>query len=241
MTMSVPPQRVGRIQEIIADILARPHRVQKREITSLAGVLQSAARVMRPTKPFVQRLYDAAKGNLDEFIELPREIVEDLSWWLVNITKFSSQPLRALPPILFLNEISRNTDASFTACAGVLGVKAWRHAWTEKERAWLIEHHGIAAAEAYAVLIHCIRNRELFAGHSVQLCCDNTNVVFALNNGSTRNRYLLAVIRKLAEIQLENNFVLSLVYVRSVDNVVADLFSRLDRSVQVEGCEVWAE
>ena len=54
----------------------------KREVLSLVGTLQHAARVIRPGRTFVSRMYSTAAKvkELDNFTRLNKEFQSDLYW-----------------------------------------------------------------------------------------------------------------------------------------------------------------
>ena len=56
----------------------------KVEVQSLAGILQHAAKVVRPRRCFIRQIYELAKikGGPNQRVRLNREIRSDIEWWV---------------------------------------------------------------------------------------------------------------------------------------------------------------
>ena len=86
MEARLPEDKLKRTQSIIQEWLGKKN-AKKREILSLVGVLQHAAKVVRPGRTFVSRMYiTAAKvSELDHFTCLNKEFRSDLYWWHISV------------------------------------------------------------------------------------------------------------------------------------------------------------
>lgn len=82
MEARLPKDKLDRIRTTIREWLNK-RSATKREILSLVGVLQHAAKVVRPSRTFVSHMYAVAAKvqKLDCFTHLNEEFQSDLHWW----------------------------------------------------------------------------------------------------------------------------------------------------------------
>ena len=82
MEARLPVEKLTRIQATTQQLLRRKS-VTKHEILSLVGLLQHAAKVVRPRHTFVSRMYSVAASvqELDYFTRLNKEFQSDVHWW----------------------------------------------------------------------------------------------------------------------------------------------------------------
>ena len=66
-------------------------KATKREILSLVGLLQYAAKVVHPGRTFVRRMYSVAARvpELDYYTHLNKDFRSDLSWWEVFLNSWN--------------------------------------------------------------------------------------------------------------------------------------------------------
>jgi len=78
----LPADKFSRVQQAVAQWLDRKNAT-KREILSLMGQLQHAAKVVRPGRTFVARMYATATrlSQLDFYARLNNGFRSDLWWW----------------------------------------------------------------------------------------------------------------------------------------------------------------
>ena len=70
METRLPPDKLGRIQELLKTWLSRK-KANKRQILSLVGTHQHATKVVRPGRSFVSRMYSMA-AKLGEIYYITR-------------------------------------------------------------------------------------------------------------------------------------------------------------------------
>ena len=85
----------------------------------------------------------------------------------------------------------------------------------------------IAYRELLAVVTVCACWGKLLSGRKVLLECDNSSVVFCVNQGTSKSPAVMTLIRQLFFIAARYNFDLRLTHVAGVLNVAADLLSSL--------------
>ena len=82
MQLRLPEEKLRRVQATVGEWLGRKAG-RRRELESLVGLLQHAAKVVRPGRRFVRRIIAvmATVKDRDRFVRLNAEIRSDLYWW----------------------------------------------------------------------------------------------------------------------------------------------------------------
>ena len=90
MEARLPEEKIVRIQATIHEWLGKK-KATKREILSLVGLLQHAAKVVCPGRTFVRRMYSVAARvpELDYYTCLNKEFHSDLSWWHIFLSSWN--------------------------------------------------------------------------------------------------------------------------------------------------------
>ena len=115
---SVPSAKVEKVLDLISNILDSPHPVTARHISRLTGSLISMSLALGPIARLRTRhLYALASNasSLSTRLQLPREALDELSFWRENFSSLSSSPIwRPSPKI----EVLTFSDASSTGWGG---------------------------------------------------------------------------------------------------------------------------
>ena len=94
LQLRLPDEKLTRLKAELAKCVHH-HSVSKRELQSLVGLLQFVTKVIRPGRPFLQRLY--AMQNIgthsDYFIRLNQPARADVIWWHVFASKWNGVSL----------------------------------------------------------------------------------------------------------------------------------------------------
>lgn len=246
MEAQAPSDKLARLRCTIDDILLR-RKASKRELQSLAGLMNFTAKVIRGARTFLRRILDVINGlRRPHFrVRLTHPMKQDLLWWRSFMHVFNGKvPLvsRHLRPTVHVF-----TDASFdgygayvNGCQWLAG--AWRqsaanrvHASITNSTHWLgvpedvpmSTLDNINCLELYAVL----QSARLWAPHwinqRVLIHTDNTQVMYAINKGTCRNTASMTWLRELFWLSACYNFHLSCTHVKGQDNVASDCLSRL--------------
>ena len=197
----------------------------KRKLLSLLGKLVFMCRVIQPGRIFVRRLFSASTRVkvLHHKVKLCREALKDIEWWVTFIKIWNGKSLFYEDNWVLSSNLSLATDASN------LGMGAtFRNAW------WLspfsAEHLAfpIAWRELLAIVVACRVWGHQLSSKRVIIECDNSAVVFSVNNGTSKNRPIMSLIRDLFFVCSYFCFDIRLKHVPGVLNVGPDLLSRLD-------------
>ena len=200
-------------------------KATKREILSLVGLLQHAAKVVLPGRTFVRRMYaTAAKVHeLHHYTRLNVEFRSDLVWWftfLKDWNRVSFMQLQKELPIY--PEAVVQTDASGSHGCGAFCEGRWLQ-WK-----WPLEWVPLAimVKELVPIIFSCAVWGPVLARKRVLFQCDNTGVVAAIQKGSSKDPFAMLLLRALWFFVVHYDIALSIEHIPGVKNDTADQLSR---------------
>lgn len=221
--LSLPPVKLSELVELVE---SWQHRKQctKRQLLSLIGKLCFAARVVPAGRFFLRRLIDlscTAKA-LHHHIHLNTDARADITWWLNLLPSWNGKSI-FLEPVWTTNErINLYTDASGTLGYGAYYQGAWLRAdWLPDQASYDIQWK-----ELYAILIAAITWGHKWSGLKIRFNCDNSAIVQSWAKGSSRNRDVMSLLRRLFLVAARGQFTISMAHIPGCRNVLADALSR---------------
>ena len=223
MEARLPDDKLQRTQQMVEEWLMKKNAT-KREILSLVGVLQHAAKVVRPGRTFVIRMYATAARirELDYFTRLNKEFRSDLHWWHAFLTSWNGRSLLQWHSQINSPHTSIATDASGSWGCGAFWDGKWiQWQWPPE---WLPA--SIMAKELAPVILCCAVWGPQLSKKHVLLLCDNSSVVQAINKGSAKQDIVMHLLRSLWFFVAHFNMHMSAVHVPGTNNSTADCLSR---------------
>ena len=151
MQMSLPLDKVIELRELLEQW--RGDKVKSlKEIESLAGHLQFAAKVVRPGRCFVRQIYQLSKlaRRPEHLVRLNKEVRSDLSWWRIFMKDWNGLSLfwksrRSHP------DVTVWSDASGSWGCGALTEREWlQYQWTSDAG---IRRYSIAVLELVPIVL----------------------------------------------------------------------------------------
>ena len=220
MSMEVPP---AKMQEILTELKRWKslNRASRRDIESLIGKLQFAARCVRAGRVFLARLINWLKfTDREGTFEIPKEARKDIEWWdqfMVGYNGVSIMWLQAEPEVDKLLA----TDANLTGFGGISDQAYFKGTFPEH-----LKGKNIATLELWAVLIALEIWKDKFRGQFFWIHVDNEAVATVLNTGASRNTELQDLLRRIAYIAATHQFVIRAKHISGVSNRIPDWLSR---------------
>ena len=217
--LSLPPIKLRRLQQEVSRWMDRSD-CQRRELESLIGTLQHAAKVIHPGRSFVRRLIDLLKHfrRARHPIRLNKEHRADLLWWRTFAERWNGVSYFPPPPSIAV-EFASDASGSW-GCGAWCQSQWWQLRWPEGlER-------DIAFKELFAVVLAAAVWGRGWCGERVRGHCDSQVATDVLRARSSRNPELMHLLRCLFFIEAEHKFVLSVVHIAGVANDLADDLSR---------------
>lgn len=210
--------------ELHAKLTAFLHRCRasKKQLQSLAGLLNWAAQVVRGGKFFLRRILDALKclKNGKHKIKLSHAFKLDVQWWLTYLFRFNGVSYYNEGPVQVAH-----ADASNNA-AGIFWRGDWQYISWEKEWPRAQSLH-INYKEVLAIVLAVKRWAPVWANSTVYIHTDSMVAKGILNKGRCHNDFVMEVLRNMFWLTVCFNVKLIFVHVPGVLNVIPDSISRL--------------
>jgi hypothetical protein len=216
---------------------ARIDRCSLRFLLSLIGKLSWATRVIRAGRTFLRRLINycarlqSKVKNLECQVAISKECRKDLTWWWCFLQQYDhSQRMPIEEPMsIEAAKLHLFTDASELGAGAVFGDQWWSHCWQSEELLLAQRKKRISMPylECRSLLLavstwcHCFRHQHLV------FHIDCQPIESAVLKGDSREQELMQLIRCLSYLAATHQFLYTLVHVPGINNVAADLLSRL--------------
>lgn len=220
----LPADKLNKCRMLLAGFL-QCRKATLRQIQSLVGLLNFAATVVRPGRPFMRRLIDLTIGlrKPHHRRRITDQVKEDLTVWARFLNEYNGRSFFISDRFLSSATLHFFTDASTTRGFGAVFGSHWTFGpWLEE-----FQSYNIAVLEFYPIVlaIHLwgseIRNR------SVVCHTDNMSIMHVINNQTSKNPMLMNLLRRLVLKCLRLNVVLLAQHIPGLSNIQADLLSRL--------------
>jgi len=227
MEARLPEDKLARIQQLLATWLTKKNAT-KREILSLVGHLQHAAKVIKSGRTFVSRMYATAAKvkELDFYTRLNRGFRSDLSWWHTFMVQWNGLSLLRYSTNLTTFHYSIQTDASGSwGCGAVFQAQWLQLKW---DRRWA--SMGIMAKELVPIVLATAVWGPRFAKSTVLFQCDNFGVVSALRKGSAKEKTVMHLLRCLWFFVAYYDIEVLAEHIPGISNPTADHLSRCKMS-----------
>ena len=224
LELRLPADKLTRVRNIVTEWLGKK-AARRRELESLLGLLQHAAKVVRPGRRFVRRLIQVMSmaKRRDHFVRLGSDVRSDLTWWHNFLDTWNGV---GILPTTTTPRIHLYTDASgIWGCAGIWGTKWFQWKWGNQSETW-----HIAPKELLPIVLASLLWGKEWSGMMVRCHCDNMAVVEVVNSGYSRDKDMMHLLRCLFFISEHHHFLIEAVHLPGKTNVAADALSRNNNS-----------
>ena len=237
-TFRIPQDKLDKLQLLVKESLDSK-RVSFRTLQRIAGKCMSMTVAIRPASLWTRAMFNTIasfeKGgprvallDRDEYADLRAEFQQ----WL-SLTTTSHEGLWQRARHYTASITNGASDASSIAWGGIVNtvsLPSFRAGGVFPSE-WLPKH--INKKEMYALhellRLFCVRYPEVLRGAQVLIDEDNESVVGAFNKGRAKDRDTHAILVQLFDLQMAHGFMLSLKWVPSASNAIADAISRPSR------------
>ena len=236
-TFRVPQDKLDKLQ-LLLRAAVDGGQLSFRTLQRIAGKCMSMTVAIRPASLWTHAMFaviaDLEKSGLctvDLTQDSRADLLGELRQWL-SITATSQEGPWQRARHFSAALTKGSSDASSVAWGGVVNTASGTFpAGGVFPPDWLAKH--INQKEMYG-LYHllrqfCSRHPDVLRRAQVLIDVDNQSVVGAFNRGRARNRETHALLVQLCELQVEYGFMLSLKWIPTAENGVADAISRPSR------------
>ena len=223
MEVRLPAEKLDKLRlELVKMQNKRKPTLQ--ELQSLIGLLNFAYSVVVPGRAFLRRIIDLTLGikKSYHYRSLNLSARADISAWLFFIENFNGRALILPEIVLSSDEISLHTDASNLGMGCCLGSRWFSCSFDES-----MLKYDITVREFLPIVIALELWPLEFQNKRIQFLCDNMAVVHIINKHSSKDAFLMNLMRRLMVLVLKNNIFFRAVHLPGKFNIAADLLSRL--------------
>ncbi|XP_053382340.1 uncharacterized protein LOC128549528 [Mercenaria mercenaria] len=224
MEARLPNDKLYKLRTLLQQYTKR-RKVKLVERQSLLGLLNFCCSVVLPGRSFMRRLSELTKKlkKTHHRISLTAESRRDIRAWLLFISHFNGKKL-----LLDFKWVTDKTLHLFTDAAGALGYGAIysSHCFFGSWPSHLV-HHQITFKELFPIVL----SLEIWGPQLMNKCIilhsDNEAVVYKINMQSSKDKYIMVLVRRLVLACMKNNILVRAAHIPGKANTLPDLLSRL--------------
>ena len=222
--LRVPDVKLARISSTIATWMSRK-RATKQELESLAGTLEDAAKIVKPGRTFLRRLYNtiASLKRSPHHARINEQLHSDIGWWHMFLSTWNGVSMLSslCSPTPDTTMVS---DASGSwGCAGIWEGHWFQLTWSKLQD---YDRENIATKELLPIVIAAAIWGPYWQGRVVSGKCDNQAVVAVLATRTCRDQKLMHLLRCLFFFKASFQFTLVATHIAGSINHLADDLSR---------------
>ncbi len=222
----LPQNKIERILGIIGE-MKQLTRCTKRQILSLLGHLNFAARVIPPGRSFISYLISLSTTvtKLHEKVHLTPECKAELAMWEKFLTSWNGISLFHERAITLDTDMELFTDASSTlGFGGYFAGKWFAAAWPEEVQS--IPNLSMAYREFYPIVITALLWGRTWERKRITFHCDNLATVNIIKKGRSKCMHINQLMRRFTLCAMQSNFTAKAQHLPGKNNVIADALSR---------------
>lgn len=222
--LRLPDHKLRDIRALLSQTLAKS-KVTKRELQSLAGKLNFAARVVYGGRTFLRRIIDALNTLTRPYHRkrMTQTMRNDLLWWVDFMETFNGRTFFVSTKPTLTAEFS--TDASLVGGGGHYQ-RDWFYVNWQSDFPHLQSCH-INELELFTVLLALRRWGPQLSHKWIVIYTDNTVTKCWLNKGTSRSERTMVWLREIFWLSAVHNFRITSRYIQTTENTTADTLSRL--------------
>lgn len=223
MTLNVTQERLDEILQILP-LWLNKYKATRVEIQRLLGKLSYVSKCVRQSRVFLNRLFAALRKvqRAHHRVDLTAGFRKDIMWWMTFVKTYNGVSMIPAsvysPPDQVLS-----TDACLTGC-GALCDDSYFH--SPFPTPILEQDLDINCLELLTVTVAIKLWGHKWRGLSIQIFCDNSISVLAINTGATRNDFMASCLRELWLWCARYEILLRAQHLPGIDNRLADYLSR---------------
>ena len=246
MTLCITEDKRRRALSLISWALDKK-KLTVKQAQSITGTLIFLCRAIVPGRTFTRRMYSKITGIIDNnsalkhfhHISLDAEFISDCQMWQLFLTHADTQKvlcrpftdvcgLAATSEILqFFTNASTGNKFGLNGGFGCFFNGRWNFGiWPQNFM--LQESPSIDYLELYALCVGVLTWSKLLTHRNVTIFCDNTGVRDMVNSTVGKNNQSMVLLRILMLECLIHNICLSVEYLSTYKNILADALSRQD-------------
>ena len=182
MTLKIPEEKMSQLILELTSWLCK-EKATRRQTQSLLGLLNFAARCIRPERINFSRILNFLRSFRGQELTVPENVRRDVYWWLTCAKSFNGVSLIMHPKWEFQGQPVR-TDACDSRIGGWTDTNYFH---VQLPMDILTSFSDINQKECLAILVAIRLWGGLWGRRNIVVRCDNANSVRALNSGASRD------------------------------------------------------
>jgi hypothetical protein len=219
MQMSIPQAKIDETL-ILLRTWEKKTTASRQQLQQLLGKLFHIAKCVKPARLFVGRMLDTLRRSpLSGFTPLDDEFQKDIFWFLQWIALYNGVHL--------MKHIDYYTkafvDSSLTGCGGICGHQIYHAEFPD----FILDMDlDIVHLEMLNIVLACKLWANVWSNAAVEIFCDNAPAVCVLQNGRSKDNYLLKCAREIWLICVTNDISLKVTHKPGHEMDIPDALSR---------------
>ena len=223
MDIRLPEEKLVHLMSMLAGWRTKK-RCTKRELLSLIGKLNHAAKVVVAGRLFLRRMIGVAYSvrELHHWVHLSEGFRSDLEWWFAFLSRWNGRSMMEVHNPCWSPQVTFSSDASGSWGCGAV----WRKEWIQCQWNSTWADKGIAVKELLPIVLAVALWGRQWTHCQVLVQCDNMAVVSVINTLKCKESTLLHLMRCLHFVTAQCDIKLRAEHIQGVLNVAADAVSR---------------
>ena len=224
MQLRLPADKLTRLVQSLRQWRVRKS-CTKRELLSLLGSLQHAAKVIKPGRAFIHRVIKLSKTrkHIDAPLRVNADCRSDIEWVVPKLMARSWNGVSILAPVHADSPDGEITsDASGCWGCGAFHGREWFHLQWDLQAA----HFDISIKELLPIVMAAATWGNRWQGLTIRANCDNMAVVHMIGSHYSSNSMAMHLLRCLALLECSFQFTLVSEHIPGKSNDLADALSR---------------
>ncbi|XP_022808832.1 uncharacterized protein LOC111345815 [Stylophora pistillata] len=222
--LTLPERKLCELRLLLSETTVK-RSITKRDLQSLVGKLNYAARVVFGGWTFLRRMIDTVNHmqRPHHHVRINAQLREDLKWWTEFLDVFNGKTFFVDSEPVPTAEFS--TDACPIGGGGFFQGDWFYVNWATNYPSLANVH--INLQETFTVLLALERWEDQLRDRWTIVRTDNTTTLSAINKGTSRNPLAMQWLRELFWLSAKYNFRVTSRYIPTVAKTLADAISRL--------------
>ena len=222
--LTLPKRKLCELRLLLSKTMAK-RSITKRDLQSLVGKLNFAARVVFGGRTFLRRIIDTVNlmQRPHHHVRINAQLRADLEWWTGFLGVFNGKTFFVDSEPVPTKEFS--TDACPIGGGGFFQGDWFYVNWATNYPCLANVH--INLQETFTVLLALERWKDQLRDKWIIVRTDNTTTLSTINKGTSSNQLVMQWLRKLFWLSVTYNFRVTSRYIPTATNTLDDAISRI--------------
>lgn len=223
MEVRLPKDKLEKVRYLLSTH-QKCRKIKLHTLQSIIGLLNFCCIVVRPGRCFLRRLIDLTRyvSQPNHRVTLNKDARRDLAAWQLFIQHFNGSSLLLKDKWLTSSSLDLYTDAAGSVGFGAIFGKQWLMGkWPNH-----LKDFPITFKEIFPIVLAFEIWGPNLKNQCVTLHIDNVAAVYILNKQSSKDKYIMCLVRRFVLACMKNNILTHCIHIEGCRNTLSDLVSR---------------